>query len=157
MAAHELNEELLRRRQEARQGGGSQAIERQHAKGKLTARERLDHLMDPGSFQEIDPYVTHRHSDFGLDKKRFPGDSVVTGLGRINGQKVAVAAQEVLARLLDAHLRHHVAVVVGARLAGEQVGDGQRRPGRAARPRRRCDRCRDAGAGRAGARAASLR
>ena len=50
--------------------------------------------MDPGSFQEIDPYVTHRHSDFGLDKKRFPGDSVVTGLGRINGQKVAVAAQD---------------------------------------------------------------
>jgi acetyl-CoA carboxylase carboxyltransferase component len=94
MAAHELNEELLRRRQEARQGGGSQAVDRQHAKGKLTARERLDHLMDPGSFEEIDPYVTHRHSDFGLDKKRFPGDSVVTGLGRIDGRKVAVAAQD---------------------------------------------------------------
>jgi acetyl-CoA carboxylase carboxyltransferase component len=94
MAPHELNEELLRRREQARQGGGSRAVERQHAKGKLTARERLDHLLDPGSFQEVDPYVTHRHSDFGLDEKRFPGDSVVTGLGRIGGQKVAVAAQD---------------------------------------------------------------
>ena len=72
MASHELNEELLRRREALRQGGGSQAVERQHAKGKLTARERIDRLLDPGSFQEIDPYITHRHTAFGLDEKRFP-------------------------------------------------------------------------------------
>ncbi len=89
-----LKEELLRRRQEASQGGGPQAVEQQHAKGKLTARERLERLLDPGSFQEIAPYLTHRHSAFGLDEKRFPGDSAVVGLGRIDGRKVAVAAQD---------------------------------------------------------------
>lgn len=94
MAQRDVNEELLRRREAFRQGGGSKAVERQHAKGKLTARERMDRLLDPGSFQEVDPYVTHRHSAFGLDEKRFPGDSVVVGLGRIDGRKVAIAAQD---------------------------------------------------------------
>jgi len=94
MDSHELNQELLRRREQVRQGGGPQAIEKQHAKGKLTARERIDRLLDPGSFQEVDPYVTHRHTAFGLDKKRFPGDSVVVGFGKIDGRKVAVASQD---------------------------------------------------------------
>lgn len=94
MGSHDLNEDLLRRRQEVRQGGGARAVEQQHAKGKLTARERIDRLLDAGSFQEVDPYVTHRHSAFGLDEKRFPGDAVVVGLGRIEGHKVAVAAQD---------------------------------------------------------------
>lgn len=94
MASNELKQELLRRRQEASQGGGLQAIEQQHAKGKLTARERLARLLDPGSFEEIAPYLTHRHSAFGLDERRFPGDSAVVGLGRIDGRKVAVAAQD---------------------------------------------------------------
>jgi len=94
MAADDLNQELLRRREMVRQGGGARAIEKQHAKGKLTARERMDRLLDPGSFQEVDPYVTHRHAAFGLDQKRFPGDSVVVGFGRVDGRKVAVAAQD---------------------------------------------------------------
>ncbi|HEY76145.1 MAG TPA: acyl-CoA carboxylase subunit beta [Thermoflexia bacterium] len=94
MDSHELNQELLRRREEVRQGGGPKAIEKQHAKGKLTARERIDRLLDPGSFQEVDPYITHRHTAFGLDKKRFPGDSVVVGFGKIDGRKVAVASQD---------------------------------------------------------------
>ena len=94
MTTNDLNQELLRRRETIRQGGGPQAIEKQHAKGKLTARERLDRLLDPGSFQEIDPYVTHRHSAFGLDQKRFPGDSVVVGFGRVDGRKIGVAAQD---------------------------------------------------------------
>ena len=94
MTAHDLNEELLRRRETARRGGGPAAIEKQHRKGKLTARERIDRLLDPGSFQEVDPYVTHRHSAFDLDEKRFPGDSVVVGFGRVDGRKVAVAAQD---------------------------------------------------------------
>jgi len=94
MEAHDLNDELRRRRQALRQGGGPRAIEQQHAKGKLTARERIDHLLDPGSFQEIDPYITHRHTAFGLDEKRFPGDAVVVGLGRIEGRQVAIAAQD---------------------------------------------------------------
>ena len=94
MGPHELNEELLRRRKDLRRGGGSKAIERQHAKGKLTARERIERLLDSGSFQEVDPYITHRHSGFGLDDKRYPGDAVVVGLGRIDGRKVAIAVQD---------------------------------------------------------------
>jgi acetyl-CoA carboxylase carboxyltransferase component len=94
MGPHELNEELLRRRKDLRQGGGSKAIERQHAKGKLTARERIERLLDSGSFQEVDPYITHRHSGFGLEDRRYPGDAVVVGLGRIDGRKVAIAAQD---------------------------------------------------------------
>ena len=94
MTPHDLNKDLLRRREAIRQGGGAQAIERQHAKGKLTARERIDRLLDPGTFQEVDPHITHRHSTFDLDKKRFPGDAVVVGFGRIEGRKVAVAAQD---------------------------------------------------------------
>ena len=94
MSEQDPKEELLRQREAVRRGGGPQAIERQHAKGKLTARERIDRLLDAGSFQEVDPFVTHRHSAFGLDEKRFPGDAVVTGLGRIDGRQVAVAAQD---------------------------------------------------------------
>jgi acetyl-CoA carboxylase carboxyltransferase component len=94
MAPHELNEELLRRREELRQGGGAKAVERQHAKGKLTARERIGRLLDSGSFQEVDPYITHRHSSFGLKEKRHPGDAVVVGFGQMEGRKVAVAAQD---------------------------------------------------------------
>ena len=94
MSAPDLNKELLGRRQAARQGGGPKAIERQHAKGKLTARERIERLLDPGSFQEVDAYITHRHTAFGLDEKQFPGDSVVVGMGRVDGRKVAVASQD---------------------------------------------------------------
>ena len=94
MAQHDLNKELLQRREALSQGGGQEAVERQHAKGKLTARERLNHLLDTGSFHEVDPFITHRHSAFGLDKKRVPGDAVVVGFGRIDGRKVAVAAQD---------------------------------------------------------------
>jgi acetyl-CoA carboxylase carboxyltransferase component len=88
------NRELFQRREAARQDGGTQAAERQHAKGKLTARERIDRLLDPGSFHELAPYVTHRHTAFGLDEKQFPGDAVVVGLGQIDGRRVTVAAQD---------------------------------------------------------------
>ncbi|MCL7452715.1 MAG: acyl-CoA carboxylase subunit beta [Anaerolineae bacterium] len=94
MDRRDLNEELRRRRQELYQGGGPQALERQHAKGKLSARERIERLVDPGSFDEVDPYITHRHSDFGLDERRIPGDAVVVGFGRIDGRPVALAAQD---------------------------------------------------------------
>ena len=94
MDPRELNDELRRRRQEQRQGGGEEAVARQHAKGKRTARERIAALLDPGSFQEVDPFLTHRHSDFGLDEKRCPGDAAVVGLGRVDGRQIAVAAQD---------------------------------------------------------------
>ena len=92
--AHDLNEELLRRREAVRQGGGPAAVEKQHTQGKLTARERIERLLDPGSFHEVAPYLAHRHAAFGLDEKRIPGDSVVVGLGQIDGRRVAVAAQD---------------------------------------------------------------
>jgi len=87
-------EELRRRREASRLGGGEKAIEKQHAKGKLTARERLDLLLDPGSFVEIDPFVEHRCTDFGMERKRVPGDGVVTGHGLIENRPVFVFSQD---------------------------------------------------------------
>lgn len=87
-------EELRRRKEEALKGGGESRIQRQHAQGKLTARERLDLLLDPGSFEEFDMFVTHRIHDFGLEEKKIYGDGVVTGFGTIHGRKVAVFSQD---------------------------------------------------------------
>ena len=81
---HEILEELERRRAQARAGGGPKRIEAQHAKGKLTARERLELLLDPGSFEEWDMFVTHRATEFGMAESKLAGDGVVTrrsGLG----------------------------------------------------------------------------
>ncbi len=94
MSSNNLNDELIERRELLRQGGGRQRIDTQHAKGKGTARERIAALVDPGSFHEIDAYITHRHSDFGLDEKRFPGDSVVIGFAAVDGRQIAIAAQD---------------------------------------------------------------
>ncbi|MEP7217754.1 MAG: carboxyl transferase domain-containing protein, partial [Bacteroidota bacterium] len=75
-------------------GGGEKRIADQHRKGKLTARERLEVLLDEGSFMEIDAFVQHRSHDFGLDEQRFLGDGVVTGTGTINGRTVCVFSQD---------------------------------------------------------------
>src|SRR4051812_40143377 len=75
-------------------GGGQARIEQQHQRGKLTARERLELLLDPGSFVEMDAFVTHRASDFGLDQERYLGDGVVTGHGQIDGRTVFVFSQD---------------------------------------------------------------
>jgi acetyl-CoA carboxylase carboxyltransferase component len=87
-------ERLRELREEARQGGGTQRLEQQHARGKLTARERLDLLLDEGTFAELDAFVTHRTSEFGLDDERYLGDGVVTGSGRIDGRLVFVYSQD---------------------------------------------------------------
>ncbi|MGQ0608028.1 MAG: acyl-CoA carboxylase subunit beta [Chloroflexota bacterium] len=81
-------------REEARQGGGARRVEQQHARGKLSARERLDLLLDDGSFTELDAFVTHRASEFGLDEERYLGDGVITGFGRIDGRLVFVYSQD---------------------------------------------------------------
>ncbi len=81
-------------REKARLGGGADKIAKQHEKGKFTARERVDLLLDEGSFDEIDMFVESRATDFGLDKKKVPGDGVVTGFGKINGRVVAVFSQD---------------------------------------------------------------
>ncbi|HEU4584783.1 MAG TPA: carboxyl transferase domain-containing protein, partial [Gemmatimonadaceae bacterium] len=81
---------LEQRRSESELGGGRRRLEAQHAKGKLSARERLDILLDEGSFVELDRFVTHRSTDFGLDEQHIYGDGVVTGYGRIEGRLVYV-------------------------------------------------------------------
>jgi propionyl-CoA carboxylase beta chain len=87
-------EHLRTLRQQARLGGGERRIAAQHEKGKLTARERLDLLLDPGTFVEIDQFVTHRATSFGLENERYYGDAVVTGYGRIDGRLVYVFSQD---------------------------------------------------------------
>src|SRR2546425_10780114 len=87
-------EQLHEREQRATEGGGAARIEKQHAAGKLTARERIEFLLDEDTFQEFDKLVEHRSRDFGLDKQIYPGDGVVTGHGLIDGRKVFVFAQD---------------------------------------------------------------
>src|SRR5919205_2743616 len=90
----DMLERLEVRRGQARLGGGAKRIEAQHARGKLTARERLELLLDHGSFEEFDMFVEHRSNDFGMDKVKIPGDGVVTGWGTINGRTVFVFAKD---------------------------------------------------------------
>ncbi len=85
---------LYELRELAKEGGGAERVEKQHKQGKLTARERIDLLLDSGSFRELDMFVTHRASDFGLEDKRYLGDSVVTGWGTIDGRLAYVFSQD---------------------------------------------------------------
>ncbi|TAK36388.1 MAG: acyl-CoA carboxylase subunit beta [Chloroflexota bacterium] len=87
-------EQLNKLREEAKLGGGPKRIQDQHAKGRLTARERIELLLDPDSFEEMDMFVVHRASDFGLDEQRVLGDGVVTGFGKIDGRPVYVFSQD---------------------------------------------------------------
>ena len=86
--------ELVEKREKARLGGGEKAIQKQHEKGKYTARERIALLLDEGSFEEMDMFVTHRCHNFGMEKKQYGGDGVVTGCGTVNGRLVYVFAQD---------------------------------------------------------------
>ncbi|MEM7179152.1 MAG: acyl-CoA carboxylase subunit beta [Pseudomonadota bacterium] len=86
--------QLATRRAEARLGGGQRRIDSQHAKGKLTARERIDLLLDDDSFEEFDMFVRHRCDEFGMEETHYPGDGVVTGWGTINGRQVYVFSQD---------------------------------------------------------------
>ncbi|MGL4965291.1 MAG: acyl-CoA carboxylase subunit beta [Inquilinus sp.] len=90
----EILEVLEKKRAAARLGGGRKRIEAQHGKGKLTARERLEVFLDPGSFEEWDMFVEHRSADFGMDEQKVPGDGVVTGFGTVDGKLVFVFSQD---------------------------------------------------------------
>src|SRR5271167_5140213 len=85
---------LEEKRIAARAGGGVRRIEAQHRRGKLTARERIELLLDPNSFEEWDMFVEHRTHDFGIDAHKIPGDGVVTGYGTVNGRLVFVFSQD---------------------------------------------------------------
>ncbi|MFZ9372415.1 MAG: acyl-CoA carboxylase subunit beta, partial [Limnohabitans sp.] len=90
----DINEQLDQKRAAARLGGGEKRIAAQHAKGKLTARERIEVLLDEGTFEEWDMFVEHRCTDFGMEDNKIPGDGVVTGYGMINGRLVFVFSQD---------------------------------------------------------------
>ena len=90
----DILQELSERRQTARLGGGQKRLDSQHAKGKLSARERIELLLDEGSFEEFDMFVAHRCADFGMEDQRPAGDGVVTGWGTINGRMVYVFSQD---------------------------------------------------------------
>ncbi|RSK30894.1 acyl-CoA carboxylase subunit beta [Bhargavaea beijingensis] len=94
MDIYEKINELYDRKREIELGGGDDKIDRQHEKGKLTARERIDLLLDKGTFVELNPFVTHRTRDFGMDKMKGPGDGVVTGYGKVNGRPVYLFSQD---------------------------------------------------------------
>jgi propionyl-CoA carboxylase beta chain len=121
-------------REEARLGGGARRIEQQHARGKLTARERLDLLLDPGTFTELDPFVTHRCTEFGLANQKYLGDSVVTGYGQIDGRLVFVFSQDFTVfggSLSEAHAEKickimDLAMKVGAPVIGLNDSGGAR-------------------------------
>ncbi len=118
----------------ARLGGGADKIDAQHKKGKLTARERIELLCDPNSFEEFDMFVTHRSSDFGLDKQRILGDGVITGCGKINGRMVYVFSQDFTVfggSLSEAHAEKickimDMAMKVGAPVIGLNDSGGAR-------------------------------
>ena len=87
-------EELRARREASKLGGGTAAIQKQHDRGKLTARERIELLVDRGTFEEMDPFKLHRCRDFGMEERTVPGDGVVSGLARVGGRITAVFAQD---------------------------------------------------------------
>jgi len=90
----DILDQLEKKRELARLGGGQKRIDAQHKKGKLTARERIELLLDDGTFEEWDMFVEHRCTDFGMQDNKVPGDGVVTGYGMINGRLVFVFSQD---------------------------------------------------------------
>lgn len=90
----EVLAELEQRRETARLGGGQRRIDSQHSKGKLTARERIEALLDEGSFEEFDMFKQHRCTEFGMDEQHIPGDGVVTGWGTVNGRTIYVFSKD---------------------------------------------------------------
>ncbi len=137
MAANKVTE-LKKRREQAKLGGGKKRIQKQHDKGKLTARERIDLLLDEKSFEEIDSFVVHRSEAFGLNKKRIPGDGVVTGFGKIHGRPVYLFSQdftvfggslsethaEKICKIMDLALKNGVPVIGLNDSGGARIQEG---------------------------------
>ena len=134
MSTSEKLARLQQLRDEAKLGGGERRIEQQHQRGKLTARERLELLLDEDSFSELDALVTHRATDFGLDDERYLGDGVITGFGRIDGRTVFVYAQDFTVfggSLSEAHAEKickvmDMAMEIGAPIIGLSDSGGAR-------------------------------
>src|SRR5229473_4702762 len=133
-AMHEILARLEEKRAAARAGGGVRRIKAQHAKGKLTARERIDVLLDPDSFEEWDMFVEHRSHDFDMAEQKVPGDGVVTGYGTVNGRLVFAFSQDFTVfggSLSEAHAEKickimDQAIKVGAPVVGLNDSGGAR-------------------------------
>ena len=137
---HDPIEEMRRREREAGEGGGAERRERQHATGKLLARERIELLLDEGTFEELDRFVTHRTTDFGMAEQRPPGDGFVTGYGRIDGRLVYVFAQDFtvfggslsesnaakVAKIMDLAMRNGAPVIGLNDSGGARIQEGVR-------------------------------
>lgn len=93
-SSEDMIKKVKEMRQKVAEAGGQKRIDAQHEKGKMTARERISQLIDAGTFQEVEPFMQHRHTDYGLDKDRYLGDGVVAGFGKIDGRRVCVYAQD---------------------------------------------------------------
>ena len=130
----EIIDKLEAKRAAARAGGGEQRVAAQHAKGKLSARERIELLLDPGSFEEWDMFVEHRSNDFGLAEQRIPGDGVITGYGTVNGRLIFVYSQDFTVfggSLSEAHAEKIIKIMdqamkVGAPIIGLNDSGGAR-------------------------------
>jgi acetyl-CoA carboxylase carboxyltransferase component len=121
MEGKEKIQDLRDREMAAKLGGGIEQIEKQHRLGKLTARERIEHLIDPGSFLERGLFVTHRCTDFGMEQRRFFTDGVVTGSGKINNRLIYVFAQDftILGGSLGENHAKKIANVIDAAIQAE--------------------------------------
>ena len=131
-------ERLREMREQARLGGGEERIEQQHERGKLTARERVELLLDADSFVEFDAFVTHRATDFGLDQERYLGDGVVTGHGTIDGRLVFVFSQDFTVfggSLSEAHAEK-ICKIMDLAVRGRRADHRPQRFGRRAHPGR---------------------
>jgi propionyl-CoA carboxylase beta chain len=134
MSKNDRIDHLRGLKEKALLGGGEKRIQEQHAKGKLTARERLEILLDPDSFAEVDALVEHRSYEFGLEKQKYPGDGVVTGSGKVDGRLVFVYSQDFTVfggSLSEAHAEKickimDMALKVGAPVIGLNDSGGAR-------------------------------
>ena len=138
MSLKDMFERLEKLNAQAELGGGEKRIARQHEAGKLTARERINLLLDEGSFIEMDKFVTHRCTDFGMDKQKIPGDGVVTGYGTINGRKIYIFAQdftifggslsgayaEKVVKIMDLAMKHGVPLIGLNDSGGARIQEG---------------------------------
>ena len=130
--------ELRNMREKVRLGGGAERIKTQHAKGKLTARERLDILIDPGTFNELEPFITHQGDEMGIANEKYMGDGVITGYGQIDGRTVYVYAQDFtiyggtlsemqshkICRVMDLAVRNGVPIIGLIDSGGARIQEG---------------------------------
>src|SRR6266404_3278195 len=120
----EILDILEERRAGAKLGGGEKRIEAQHARGKLTARERIELLLDKGSFEEFDMFVEHRSVEFGMEKTKVPGDGVVTGWGTVNGRSLSETHAQKIVKIQDMAMKARAPIIGLYDAGGARIQEG---------------------------------